>query len=986
MPRRAVLSEAQREALLSLPTSEVELVREWTLSPKDLDIIRRRRRPHNRLGFALQLCALRYPGRLLRPGELIAEAPLAFVAEQLGVDPSTLAGYAVRDATRYHQLTALRDAFGFRDLSLPIRAELQAWLLPVALATTSGADVARLLVDELRRRRVVIPGASVVERMAATAMLQAERHVAEQLTRGLDVAQRTGLDGLLELRPGTRLSQLAWVRQPAGVLGHRAFAGLIERLKHLRSLDLDPRTAESVHPERLGRLAQEGARLTAQHLGILRPGRRRAVLVATALEAQVALTDEAVSMFDRLLGKLFRRAETREDTALKRDRRNINDKVRLLAKLGEALITARERGEDAFAAVAAVVPWETLASEVEEARRLVRPDTLDPVALAQAGYPVLRRVAPLFVSSFTFRGAPASSALLRALEIVRELHEGRRRKLPDSPPIGFIRKGWRRQLVRDGQLDRRAYELCVFVELRDRLRAGDVWVEGSRAYRSVEAQLIPRPVFDAMRSAGPLPVAAPLDGRAWLQERRALMAARLAQVGRKADEDRLEDVRLGSGALRISPLRAVTPEEAEALVTRLYGLLPSIRVTELLSEVDRWTGFSRAFTHLQRGRTLDDPRIVLTGILADATNIGHSRMADACSLVTQRQLSWVASWHIREETYGQALALLVDAQHRLPLAAAFGSGYASSSDGQNFALDRRARGTGDVNPHKGSEPAVSFYTHVSNRYAPFHTKVISATAGEAAHVLDGLLHHGADLDIREHHTDGGGVSDHVFALCFLLGFRFAPRIPNIGGRRLHLFDGLEPGPALDPLVAGRIDAKLILAHWDDILRLATSIRTGAVAASAMLRRLGAYPRQNGLALALREIGRVERTLFTLDWIEDPEQRRRATRELNKGEAENALKRAIFFHRIGRVRDRGPEQQGHRASGLNLVAAAIVLWNTTYLQLALDALAQRGQAPAPELLPHLSPLGWQHINLTGDYLWAATTAEAIGPRPLRLGTA
>ena len=128
---------------------------------------------------------------------------------------------------------------------------------------------------------------------------------------------------------------------------------------------------------------------------------------------------------------------------------------------------------------------------------------------------------------------------------------------------------------------------------------------------------------------------------------------------------------------------------------------------------------------------------------------------------------------------------------------------------------------------------------------------------------------------------------------------------------------MEPGSALQPLVAGRIDAKLILSHWDDILRLATSIRTGAVAASSMLRRLGAEPRQNGLALALREIGRVERTLSTLDWIEDPEQRRRATRELNKGEAENALKRAIFFHRIGRVRDRGPEQQGHRASGLNL---------------------------------------------------------------------
>jgi TnpA family transposase len=113
------------------------------------------------------------------------------------------------------------------------------------------------------------------------------------------------------------------------------------------------------------------------------------------------------------------------------------------------------------------------------------------------------------------------------------------------------------------------------------------------------------------------------------------------------------------------------------------------------------------------------------------------------------------------------------------------------------------------------------------------------------------------------------------------GFRFAPRIPNIAARRLHLFNGIEPGPDIAPLVAGRIDEGLIEAHWDDVLRLGTSIRTGVVSASIMLERLGSYPRANGLALALREIGRVERTLFTLDWIEQPEQRRSATRELNK---------------------------------------------------------------------------------------------------------
>jgi TnpA family transposase len=180
----------------------------------------------------------------------------------------------------------------------------------------------------------------------------------------------------------------------------------------------------------------------------------------------------------------------------------------------------------------------------------------------------------------------------------------------------------------------------------------------------------------------------------------------------------------------------------------------------------------------------------------------------------------------------------------------------------------------------------------------------------------------------------------------------------------------KPGtyPALQGLVGGALNTKLIGSHWEEILRLATSIQQGTVTASLMLRKLGAYPRQNGLAVALRELGRLERTQFMLQWLQDPALRRRVHVGLNKGEARNALARAVFFNRLGELRDRRYENQRYRASGLNLVVAAIVLWNTVYLERAVAALRRRGQAVPDELLAHLSPLGWEHINLTGDYVW------------------
>src|SRR5438105_488983 len=179
-------------------------------------------------------------------------------------------------------------------------------------------------------------------------------------------------------------------------------------------------------------------------------------------------------------------------------------------------------------------------------------------------------------------------------------------------------------------------------------------------------------------------------------------------------------------------------------------MMPNLRITNLLAEVDRWTGFSGAFMHLHSGAPAEDRRVVLTAVLADAANLGLTRMAEACSVASYRQLAWTAAWHLREETYRQALAVLVNAQQRQPLA-------------------------------------------------------------------------------------------------------------TLAERRLYTFGPTGAWPMLAPFIAGRVDEKLIMAHWEDVLRLAASVRTGTASASLLLKRLSAYPRQNGLALALREIGRIERT-------------------------------------------------------------------------------------------------------------------------------
>jgi len=280
---------------------------------------------------------------------------------------------------------------------------------------------------------------------------------------------------------------------------------------------------------------------------------------------------------------------------------------------------------------------------------------------------------------------------------------------------------------------------------------------------------------------------------------------------------------------------------------------------------------------------------------------------------------------------------------------------------------------------------LGFYTHVSDQHDPYSVRVMSATSHEAPYVLDGLLHHGAGLRIGTHYVDTGGASDHVFILCALLGFRFCPRLRDFPDRKLAAFEAASAYGDLSPIIGRRIKEDVIREHWDDLLRLVASLKAGTVLPSAMLKRLAAFQRQNQLDLALQELGRIERSLFImLDWLESPQLRQHCQAGLNKSEQRHALAQVICTFKQGRIADRGHDAQQFRASGLNLVIAAIVYWNSTYIADAVVHLRDRGQPVPQALLAHTSPLTWEHIGFSGDFLWEQAAATAGRRRQLNFG--
>ena len=937
----ALLTSAQREQFTRFPVLDERLLAQhYLLSESDLARVMERRRDFNRLGYAVQHTVLNHLGRGLARDELPPSEVLVFLTEQLGVDAACYVLYAARQNTRHEHFAELCQRLGYVELSRRLNLELRAWLLPQAIITEQAFPLMVGVMDELRRRKILVPRIQVLERLVTAVRVKADQQTYAMLDLALSDAKERA-EALLTVQKGQGISRYAWLKQQVGAPKPKNVSLLLDKLALVRTFPVQSNIRSFLPQSRLSHLAEEGRRLSAHNLLDFEPVRRRATVMARLLDLSETLTDAVLDMHDRLMLSFLRGSERESLVIFQQRGPTLLERLSTYQQVCEALLRAREEAADPFQAVEAVISWQTLTTTVRDTEGVAEVQQLDPLHHLLSSYPKLRTYLPRFLEAFEFSATPSAQPLLNALNLLKTMYGDGKRMLPDHMPISFVRQKWLSFVIQHGEVQRKYYEFCVMDELRLALRAGDVWVAGSRQYRDLDAYLLPEGVWEKGKAEFGLSV--PDTFQTFWAATEPMLTGQLAQLSTLLEQGEVAEVRLKDGKLKIGALKNSVPDGVDVLIRQLSACLPRLRITDLLLEVHGWLPFTAAFTDLRSGQPSERPDHVLTAVLAEGLNLGLTKMAEATGhkSVTSRRLMYLSDWFLRQETYSGALAEVVNFQSRQPLAALWGDGSTSSSDGQRFPTGGWGKALGHLNAQYGREPGVLFYTHLSDQYAPFHTKVINANIRDAVNVLDGLLYHQSDLQIKEHYTDTAGYTEQIFGLCFLLGFRFAPRIRDLGETRLYPPEQPKAYPLLESIMARRINLGLIRDHWNDLLRLAVSIRSGTVTASLMLAKLASYPRQNSLALALRELGRVQRTVFTLEWLQDPALRRRVQAELNKGEARNALARAVSFHRSGEIRDRSHEAQGNRASGVNLLVAIITTWNTVYLHQAVAAMRAEG---------------------------------------------
>jgi TnpA family transposase len=370
--------------------------------------------------------------------------------------------------------------------------------------------------------------------------------------------------------------------------------------------------------------------------------------------------------------------------------------------------------------------------------------------------------------------------------------------------------------------------------------------------------------------------------------------------------------------------------------------------------------------------------------MAEACNTGLEPLVrgDVPALKRYR-LSWVDQNYLRDDTLTAANALLVATQSRLALANLWGGGEVASADGMRFVVPVRTVHAGPNPKYFGLGRGVTWYNLLSDQFSGLNDITVPGTLRDSLILLAVVLEQQTDLQPTQIMTDTGAYSDVVFGLFRLLGYRFSPRLADIGGTRFWRIDPRADYGPLNAISAHHLSVQKIAPHWDDMLRLAGSLKLGRVPATGIMRTLQVGDRPTRLAQAIAEFGRIDKTLHTLTYLDDEAKRRGTLTQLNRGEGRHSVARAVFHGKRGELRQHYREGQEDQLGALGLVLNMIVLWNTVYMEAALNQLRQDGYPVRDDDVARLSPLLHEHINMLGRYSFSVPEAVAKGElRPLR----
>lgn len=995
MPRRRIFNTTEQKAIDTAPLfSALERKKYFFVSNQLQQLIDSLRNSTNQVCFLIQLGYFRATNRFFT--NQFHSQDVDYVTLQLGIEAKSadLSLYKESTARRHRQL--ILEYVGYQPFDELSRQQLADHLLPMIRSQLRPKLLYWEAVRFLSEYHTEIPSSGVLSQVVLSFVNTHQQQLIAQVEQTLSSSNQQVLDQLLELDRNSDSSEMKRLQRVKLTLLKRfshstktskikmnledlvTIRGLFHRLQPtIQALDLTP----------------DGLRYYAHSVirsEIFQISRRKDPDRHLHLLCFVA--HQYFLLHDLLLDTLLKVVQVAQNTCQREHRNLYYEQRKQHKRLTQQVLETVEQDFHAPLARIKHIAFEQQLSDAEKIqyiqqlfhqRQTSLDDQLQQIKMdlqvnhADSTYYDLLEKRSIrlqnrvngILQQIDFQGT--TDDLLQALQHYRN----KQGMITANAPTDFLDSMEKQYLInKRGKFRVSLYKVLLASKVAEAIKSGVLSVATSYRYRSLTQYLIPEQEWKQNRSTylKQADLMRYADINTFLSEHSQALHQQYKLTNSNILQGQNEHITLQKDG----QFQLKTPQQPEVEAQMLNTFFPQnryISLIEVLSTIQKHSQFLDSFQHWQVKHTQSDPsaRTFFAGIIGYGCQVGIGKVARISRQISASELEHTVNWYFSPDNLSDANDKILHLTNQLHLPQLYQYQpdiLHTSSDGQKVLTLKDSPQTHYSFKYFGQRQGVSTYTFIDERHLLFYSTVISSPQKEAAYVIDGLLHNEV-VKSNLHSTDTGGYTEILFGVMHLLGFSYAPRIKNLHRQQRYSFERRKTYQQLQypVLPDGYINTQLLHEQWDEILRFVATIKLKVTSASQLFHRLNSYSRQHPLYRALKELGKIHKSLFILKWIDLLPLRQRVEKQLNKGEQANRFANAVSFSRNQEFLYVEHTEQEIAYACNRLIRNAIICWNYLYLS---QLLAQESDPDRRQTLldsvKNGSIMIWHHLNLHGEY--------------------
>jgi TnpA family transposase len=962
-----------------------ELLKIYTPTPEEIKFAASHTRTYvPRIGFMVLLKTFQRLGYFPTLDE-VPNKIIRYIADQIGFDkiPPDLTNYDKTIFRRRH-MPLILSYLGITSFSKGGKGVLEQALMQAARTKNILADLINAAVEELVRQNYELPAFSNLLRSAYMARSSVNKEFYRSIYDALGEKQKNVITDILKIPDDSLKSLWYRLKQEPKRPTTKTMREFVLHMKWLQSLDAGLPEFGDIPEIKLTHFAEEATSLTLSRINEVEEEKRLALATILISKRIAEALDDFCEIFIRQVQGLHNKGRE----ALRKYRDLHQDKTDTLIKTLEDIATVWKEEDERrrIEGVNGIIG--------NKAESIIR-QCSEHLLYAENNYlPFLpKRYKSQRKNFFNFMEIvrpKSTSADLAVEKTIEFLIQNKNRKADrisidnggqnsqessiffPLADLSWIPDNWWKLVTGKPKrslsvrtVDRKLFEICLFSTIMRELKSGDLYIPGSDEFNDYRKQLCSDVEYDAdIGDLGKQMGYAP-ETEQFIELLQNSLREIIQATDKSFPSNERVEMRNGAPVIRKSPSKG--PVEGLHVIEQLLEeRLPQISIIDVLSDTEHWLNWTSHFSPVSglQGRLKNPQESYIITTFCYGCNLGPKQTARSFDSIDRKQIAYINQRHINQEKIQRAIVDVINAYNKFSIPKIWGVGQRASADGTKWDIYHQNL-LSEYHIRYGGYGGIGYY-HIADNYIALFSHFIPCSIYEAIYILDGLLRNTSDVQPDMLHADTHGQSEVVFALAYLLGIRLMPRIKDWKDLKFYLPERDLEIHHIKEIFTDTINWNLIRTHLPDMLRVALSISKGKITSATILRRLGTYSRKNKLYFAFKELGRVIRTTFLLNYLADEELRKTIRAATVISEEWNDFIQWVAFGEKGVLTENIREEQRKAIKYNHLVSNLLIFHNVVSMTKVLNELKDEGYQITPDIISGLAPYRKMHINRFGKY--------------------